>query len=201
MLKGVNLYLIGMMGVGKTTIGRLLADQLDYQFFDVDAVIEQASGQSISQIFAESGEAAFRQLETNVLAELAPYTRLAIATGGGIVLKPENWGYLRHGVIVWLDLPLDELHNRLQHDRSRPLLQSSETLKARLNTLTAQRQSLYAQADVKITAQANESPTEVSRRVMEAIAQACQQKIAATQEIDRLNREAPYKIQNQIQNN
>ncbi|KAM3115199.1 shikimate kinase [Phormidesmis sp. 146-33] len=201
MLKGVNLYLIGMMGVGKTTIGRLLADQLDYQFFDVDAVIEQASGQSISQIFAESGEAAFRQLETNVLAELAPYTRLAIATGGGIVLKPENWGYLRHGVIVWLDLPLDELYNRLQHDRSRPLLQSSETLKARLNTLTAQRQSLYAQADVKITAQANESPTEVSSRVMEAIAQACQQKIAATQEIDRLNREAPYKIQNQIQNN
>ncbi|KAM3101213.1 shikimate kinase [Phormidesmis sp. 146-12] len=201
MLKGVNLYLIGMMGVGKTTIGRLLADQLDYQFFDVDAIIEQASGQSISQIFAESGEAAFRQLETNVLAELAPYTRLAIATGGGIVLKPENWGYLRHGVIVWLDLPLDELYNRLQHDRSRPLLQSSETLKPRLNTLTAQRQSLYAQADVKITAQANESPTEVSRRVMEAIAQACQQKIAATQEIDRLNREAPYKIQNQIQNN
>ncbi len=190
-----------MMGVGKTTIGRLLADQLDYQFFDIDAVIEQATGQTISQIFAESGEAAFRQLETNVLAELASYTRLAIATGGGIVLKPENWGYLRHGVVVWLDVPLDELQNRLQHDRSRPLLNSSETLAARLSTLKTQRQPLYAQADVKITVQANESPTASAIRVMEAIAQACQQKRAATQEIDRLNRETPYQIQNQIQNN
>jgi shikimate kinase len=195
LLKGVNLYLIGMMGTGKTTIGRLLAEQLNYQFFDTDALIEQATGQSISQIFAESGEETFRQLETNVLAELSPYTRLAIATGGGIVLKPENWGYLRHGVVVWLDIPLAQLYQRLQNDDSRPLLKHSD-LEARLNTLTTQRQHLYAQADVKITVQADESPTAFSKRVTEAIAQACQQKIVATQELDRLNREAPYQIQN-----
>lgn len=200
MLKGVNLYLIGMMGAGKTTIGRLLAKQLDYQFFDTDTLIEQATGQSISQIFAESGEEAFRQLETNVLAELSPYTRLAIATGGGIVLKPENWGYLRHGVVVWLDVPLDQLHQRLQNDHSRPLLNSPDILEERLNALITQRQHLYAQADLKIAVQADESPTALSDRVMEAIAQACQQKIAATQELDRLNRETPYQIQN-IQNN
>jgi shikimate kinase len=196
LLKGVNLYLVGMMGAGKTTIGRLLANQLDYQFFDTDAIIEQAAGMSITQIFAESGEEAFRQLETNVLAELSPYTRLAIATGGGVVLKPENWGYLRHGVVVWLDVPSDQLHQRLQNDHSRPLLNHPEPLKARLNALTTQRQHWYAQADVKITAQANESPTAISLRVMEAIAQACQQKIAATEELDRLNRETPYEVQN-----
>ncbi|MGV0026363.1 shikimate kinase [Phormidesmis priestleyi] len=192
----MNLYLIGMMGAGKTTIGRLLAQQLDYQFFDTDTIIEQATGQSISQIFAESGEEAFRQLETKVLAELSPYTGLAIATGGGIVLKPENWGYLRHGVVVWLEVPLDQLCQRLQNDRSRPLLDYPETLENRLNTLLTQRQHLYTQADVKIAVQADESPTALSDRVMEAIAQACHQKVAATEELDRLNRETPYQIQN-----
>ncbi len=72
-LKGVNLYLIGMMGVGKTTVGRLLAKQLNYRFFDTDALIEQLAGQPITQIFAEAGELEFRRLESQVLAELSAY--------------------------------------------------------------------------------------------------------------------------------
>lgn len=197
MLKGVNLYLIGMMGAGKTTIGRLLAKQLDYQFFDTDVVIEQAAGQSVSEIFAESGEAAFRQLETKVLAELSPYTQLAIATGGGAVLRRENWGYLRHGVVVWLDVPLNQLYQRLQSDNSRPLLNHQGTgLKEKLRTLLEQRQHLYAQADVRVTIKPRESPTEIAEQIVQAIAQQCQKKIEANETIDRLNREAPYQIQN-----
>lgn len=195
MLKGVNLYLIGMMGVGKTTIGQLLAKQLDYQFFDTDAVVEQAAGRSISQIFAESGEDTFRQLETQVLAELSPYTRLAIATGGGIVLKRENWSYLRHGVVVWLDVPLDQLQMRLQDDTSRPLLGGQSDLKAKLTSLSEQRQHLYAQADLRITVTADEAPEQTAERVIKAIAQERQKKMQADQEIDRLNREVPFQIQ------
>lgn len=196
MLKGVNLYLVGMMGAGKTTIGRLLAQHLDYRFFDTDAVIEQAAAQPITQIFAESGEAAFRQLETQVLAQLSPYTRLVIATGGGIVLKRENWSYLRHGVVVWLDVPIEHLQQRLQHDTSRPILQDlNANLKEKLQALSDQRQSLYAQADLQITALAGESATQVAARVVDAITQKCQEKSQINERLRLMNQETPYQIE------
>ncbi len=196
MLRGVNLYLVGMMGAGKTTIGRLLAQQLSYQFFDTDAVVEQAARQPITQIFAESGEAAFRQLETQVLAQLSPYTRLVIATGGGIVLKPENWSHLRHGVVVWLDVPIEHLHNRLQHDTSRPILQDQNAnLKEKLQALSDQRQSLYAQADLQITAMADESAAQVAARAIAAITQKCQEKSQIDERIRLMNQETPYQIE------
>ena len=194
MLKGVNLYLVGMMGAGKTTIGRLLGQHLDYSFFDTDAVIEQAATQPITQIFAESGEAAFRQLETQVLAQLSPYTRLVIATGGGIVLKRENWSYLRHGVVVWLDVPIEQLHQRLQHDTSRPILQNAN-LKEKLQTLSDQRQSLYAQADLQITVMTDELATQVAARIVEAIAQKCQEKSQINERLRLMNQETPYQVE------
>lgn len=169
-LKGVNLYLIGMMGAGKTTIGKLLAEQLGYRFFDTDSVVESVAGQPISQIFAEEGEAAFRNLESQVLAELSAYSRLAIATGGGIVLKRENWGYLRHGIVVWLDVPIAQLQARLEGDQSRPLLQGVE-LSDRLETLLQERQALYAQADVRVIQQFDETPEQVAARVLDQIRQ------------------------------
>ncbi len=125
-LQGLNLYLVGMMGAGKSTVGQVLAQQLGYQFFDTDAVIEQATGQAIATLFAELGEPGFREMERRVLGELAAYTRLVVATGGGIVTQPENWGILRQGVVVWLDVPITELHRRLQTDTTRPLLQTGE---------------------------------------------------------------------------
>lgn len=196
MLKGVNVYLIGMMGAGKTTIGSLLARHLDYRFFDTDAVIEQAAKQPITQIFAESGEAAFRQLETQVLAQLSSYTRLVIATGGGIVLKRENWSYLRHGVVVWLDVPIEHLHHRLQHDQSRPILQDqSINLKEKLQALSDQRQSLYAQADIQITALAGETAIQATTRVVDAIAQKCQEKSQINEGLRLMNQETPYQIE------
>jgi shikimate kinase len=170
LLKGLNIYLIGMMGAGKTTVGRELATQLGYRFFDTDTLIEQAARQTINDIFVNAGEDAFRQIETQVLAEISAYTRLAIATGGGIVLRRENWSYLHHGLIVWLDAPVELLIARLADDTSRPLLQAPDPA-TRLQTLLDQRQRLYAQADIQITLNAGETPAQVATRVIESIPQ------------------------------
>lgn len=170
MLKGVNVYLIGMMGAGKTSVGSLLAQQLGYRFFDTDVLIEQVTRQSINEIFANSGEDAFRQIESQVLAEISAYTNLTIATGGGIVLRRENWSYLHHGLIVWLDVPVERLISRLADDTARPLLQDPDPA-AKLQRLLDQRQRLYAQADLKITVDADETPEQVAKRVIEAIPQ------------------------------
>jgi shikimate kinase len=168
LLQGVNLYLIGMMGVGKTTVGRLLAKELGYGFVDTDDVITQATGKSINQLFADEGEAGFRQVESDVLSQVCAFTKLTIATGGGIVLRRENWGYLHHGLIVWLDVPVELLYSRLVEDTTRPLLQDAD-LKGKLRSLLEQRTPLYSQADLHITIQEGEAPEEIANRIIEVI--------------------------------
>lgn len=170
LLKGVNLYLVGMMGCGKSTIGKILAKQLGYQFFDTDSVIEQVTGRSITEIFTTEGEAAFRELESQVLAELSARTRLAIATGGGIVLRQMNWSYLRHGLVVWIDVPVMLLYDRLRGDDTRPLLQAENPLQ-KLEQLMAERRSLYAQADVRVPVDGHYPPDKVARLAMEGMRQ------------------------------
>ncbi|MBW4614333.1 MAG: shikimate kinase [Desmonostoc vinosum HA7617-LM4] len=157
-----------MMGVGKTTVGRLVAKQLGYGFVDTDDVIVQAAGKSINQIFAEEGETAFRQLESDVLAQVCAYTKLTIATGGGIVVRQENWSYLHHGLIVWLNVPLELLYSRLTEDTTRPLLQDADP-KEKLRSLLEQRQPLYSQADLQITVSEGDAAEEIANRIMEAI--------------------------------
>ncbi len=168
LLKGVNLYLVGMMGAGKTIVGRVLANQLSYRFVDTDTVIEEVTKQSITQIFARFGEPAFRQTESQVLAQVCAYTNLAIATGGGIVMRRENWGYLRHGIVVWLDVPVEILYARLTEDTTRPLLNDPDPL-GKLQTLLEQRQPLYAQADLRITVNDEETPEQIATRVLKKI--------------------------------
>ncbi|MFM7408552.1 MAG: shikimate kinase [Cuspidothrix sp.] len=168
LLKGINLYLIGMMGVGKTTVGKLLAEKIGYRFLDTDELITKAAGKSINEIFAEDGEAEFRQLESNVLAQVCAYTKLVIATGGGIVTHQYNWSYLHHGLIVWLDVPIPILLERLAQDNTRPLLQDSDP-EAKLKSLLQQRQPLYSQADLYITIQATETPEEIATHILETI--------------------------------
>ena len=148
-LKKTNLYLIGMMGAGKTTIGRKLANRLSYRFLDTDALIEKTAGRPISEIFSQAGETAFRQLESDVLSQTSAYTQLVVATGGGIITQPMNWSYLRHGIVIWLDVPIPVLVSRLSGDTSRPLLQSVD-LTAKLETLLQERGDRYAQADIRI---------------------------------------------------
>ena len=177
LLQGINLYLIGMMGAGKTTVGQLLANYLGYRFLDTDDIITQSAGRSINQLFAEEGEAAFRQLESDVLAQVCAYTRLTIATGGGIVLRTDNWSYLHHGLVVWLDVPVELLYTRLAEDTTRPLLQDADP-QGKLRSLLEERTPLYSQADLKITVRAEETPEEIAHRVMEAIPSVLKAKVS-----------------------
>ena len=165
LLQGLNLYLIGMMGTGKTTIGHQLAQQLGYRFFDTDVLIERVTGQTIKTLFAEIGEENFRTLESQVLGEVAACTRSVIATGGGIVLRSENWGLLRHGLILWLDAPIALLVERLKEDQTRPLL-AEEDLESKLITLSAQRQHLYAEADLHIKIVDTQTPEEIIANIL-----------------------------------
>ncbi|MBF2017163.1 MAG: shikimate kinase [Rivularia sp. T60_A2020_040] len=168
LLQGINLYLIGMMGAGKTTVGRLLANELQYGFVDTDEVITASAKRTINQIFAEEGETAFRQLESDVLSQVSAYTKLTVATGGGIILKRENWSYLHHGLIVWLDASAELLYNRLKEDTTRPLLQDSNPL-LKLRSILQEREPLYALADLRITLQEGETPEEIAQRVLSEI--------------------------------
>ncbi len=168
LLEGVNLYLVGMMGAGKTTVGHLLAQQLGYRFLDTDSLISQAAGKSISEIFATEGETAFRELETNILSEVSSYKKLTIATGGGIVVNPFNWSYLQHGIVVWLDVPVEVLYSRLQDDLTRPLLQNRNPL-AKLQELLEERKPLYANADVHVNINSKNTPEEVTMLVLTEI--------------------------------
>jgi shikimate kinase len=168
-LQGISLFLIGMMGAGKSTVGRLLSARLDYQFFDTDQVIEQATQQTISDIFAVEGEEGFRQVETQVLEQLASYRRLVVATGGGIVTRRENWGHLQHGIVIWLDVPLAQLVDRLAAESAqRPLLQD-EDLGSKLDSLLAQRADLYAQADLRIAVSPQQTPEQTCEAILASL--------------------------------
>ncbi|MFN3680221.1 shikimate kinase [Thermosynechococcus sp.] len=167
-LGGVNIYLVGMMGAGKTTTGRLLAQRLGYAFVDTDAVIAEFCQRPIREIFAQEGESTFRELEQQVLAQVSSYHHLVVATGGGIVLNPMNWSYLRHGIVVWLSVPLAVLCQRLRHDQERPLLQE-QTLEERLGELLETRQHLYAQADLELNITAKDTPETVCDRLWETL--------------------------------
>ncbi len=167
-LKGLNIFLIGMMGSGKTTVGHLLADKLGYRFFDTDVLIEKVTRKTINEIFAEDGEDAFRQLESKVLSELAAGTKLTIATGGGIVQRQFNWSYLHHGLVVWLNAPVEVLIERLQNDTTRPLLKDTDPARS-LQKLLDQRRRLYAEADLHISISASDTPEQIASRVITEI--------------------------------
>lgn len=164
-LRRISIYIIGMMGAGKTTVGELLARELEYRFLDTDVLIEKVKGKSIAEIFKTEGEEEFREIESQVLGSLSAYLESVVATGGGIVLRRQNWSYLHHGIVVWLDLPVEELYKRLQGDRTRPLLQEVDPLE-KLRSLQKSRQDLYEQADLHIHLTGEETPEAVARRVL-----------------------------------
>lgn len=149
--KPENIYLVGLMGAGKTTIGKALAKRLGWRFVDSDHEIEARTGVSIPTIFEIEGEAGFRRRETQVLGELAGLRNVVMATGGGIVLAEENRMRLKeNGLVVFLDVPPAQLYERTRHDRNRPLLQVADPL-GRLGELYEQRAPFYRDvADVVI---------------------------------------------------
>lgn len=144
MMHAGSLYLVGMMGAGKSTVGRLLARRLKLRFLDCDQEIERRCGVKIPLIFEIEGEAGFRARETQVLAELAALKDVVLATGGGAVLAEENRGRLaEHGTVIYLRARPEDLYQRVRHDLNRPLLATRDPLR-RLREMHAERDPLYA---------------------------------------------------------
>jgi len=162
LLKGVDIYLIGMMGAGKSTIGRILSQKLNYRFFDTDDLVEKVAGKSIAKIFETEGETSFRDLETETLKEISAYNRSVIATGGGIIQKPINWSYLRQGLIIWLDPDIEVLKKRISKNQNRPLA-------GKLEALLEKRYPLYSQADLHIKCLHYQRPDQVADFILTKI--------------------------------
>ncbi|MDR2012752.1 MAG: shikimate kinase [Rhodanobacter sp.] len=146
-----NLFLIGPMGAGKTTIGSQIAEAYRMPFVDLDHEIEARTGATVSLIFDLEGEAGFRRRESAVLDELTQRRGFVLATGGGAVLDANNRRVLRErGFVIWLDTPIDVQIARLERDRQRPLLRAPDR-HARLQQLAVERDPLYAQiADLRL---------------------------------------------------
>jgi shikimate kinase len=168
-LQGLNIYLIGMMGSGKSTIGPLLAEHLGYSFLDTDTTIEKLVGQSVTEIFQTVGETEFRQIETQVLAEVSAHLRLIVATGGGIAMERENWNHLHQGLVIWLNPQVEILVERLQDDTTRPLLADATDLQSKLAAMLAERRHRYAEADIQISIAQNLTTEEIIDRILTAI--------------------------------
>lgn len=147
------IVLVGLMGVGKSTVGRRLAARLKLPFVDADREIEAAAGLSVSEIFARFGEAGFRDGERRVIARLIDGTRKVVATGGGAFMNADTRALiLARAIVVWLDADLDLLAERVRRRNDRPLLAGRDA-RAVLAELAAVRNPIYAQAHIHIHSQ------------------------------------------------
>ena len=157
-----NIYFLGFMGVGKSTIAELLAKKLDRQFFDIDTLIENSIGKPITIIFEENGDERFRQLESGVLKSVAQEENAVISCGGGIVLNDENMKIIREtGSSVFLSASLDTIRKRLGDSTERPLLNglSAYEVPQKMEEILALRLPIYLSAD--ITLDTNDKTAEV----------------------------------------
>ena len=143
-----NLALSGVMGTGKSSVGRLVAEALHFTFLDTDEVITSRAGKSVAEIFAQEGEAAFRQRERLLVEELAKRDKTVIATGGGLPVNPENFASLKsHALIVCLWASPEKIWERVRHQSHRPLLQDPDP-QAKIKSLLEARKPVYQQADI-----------------------------------------------------
>ena len=163
-LGGRNIFLIGMMGSGKSQTGPVLAKMINYAFVDTDDVIEKASKQSISSIFETDGEKVFRDVEKKVLKEISQHHSLVIATGGGLVTLPENWGILHQGIVIWLDLDLKRSIQRLESDKKKRPLLIGDDLAGNFSQILESRKPIYLESDLRIEVE-DQSPYEVATMI------------------------------------
>jgi len=169
MKRAGNLYLVGMMGAGKTTIGRVLARRLKLRFLDCDHEIERRCGVKVPLIFDIEGESGFRARETQVLAELTTLHGIVLATGGGAVLAEVNRRRLAAGgTVVYLCARPEDLYERVRQDRNRPLLATADPLR-RLQELYVQRDPLYREVADLIVDTGRQSVQSLARSLAEQL--------------------------------
>ncbi|NLC43973.1 MAG: shikimate kinase [Clostridiales bacterium] len=163
-----NIFIIGFMGTGKTTLGRLLADRTGMKFIDLDSKIEEQTGKKIESIFADEGETWFRMKETEVLSGCITQSNQVFSTGGGIVLNPYNVELMKeNGIVIGLKANTDTLWERLKDSTNRPLL-NNENPREALQRLYQQRMGLYDDAHISI--QVDEySPAELIQEIIAKI--------------------------------
>jgi shikimate kinase len=166
-----NLFLVGMMGAGKTSVGRLLARRLKLAFFDSDVEIERRCGVKVPTIFDIEGEAGFRQRESQTIEELSALDGIVLATGGGSVLAEENRRRLAaRGTVVYLCAAPEDLFERVRQDRNRPLLATPDPL-ARLRELHAERDPLYRSIADLVLDSGRESVQAITRTLAKELLQ------------------------------
>jgi len=170
---GSNIYLVGMMGAGKTTVGKLIARRLKRRFVDSDQEIERRCGVRIPVIFDIEGEHGFRAREEQAIAELAMLEGVVLATGGGAVLSAENRRQLAsRGTTVYLHARPEDLHRRLRHDKNRPLLDTPDPAR-RLAQLYLQRDPLYRQVADIVLETGTQSVQALARDLLAKIEERC----------------------------
>ena len=164
-----NIILVGLMGAGKSTIGRNLAKKLKKEFYDSDRVIEERTGVDIATIFEIEGESGFRAREAQVIEELCQLNDIVLATGGGSILRAENRENMKNfGQVVYLSTTAELLYSRIRHDKSRPLMQTSNPL-ATLKKLLQDREPFYKEVSSVVITTGRQKATVIVKRVDEAL--------------------------------
>lgn len=163
-----NIVLVGFMGAGKTEVGRILSKKLGYALVDADTEIEKGQDMTITEIFRQHGEPAFRDMEADVIKRLSKMNKIVISTGGGAVLRQENIDNLRaNGVIVCLSATPETILQRTSANNDRPLLQTENPLQ-KIKELLEYRRPYYEKADIMIDTE-NKSPLEVAEEIIKKV--------------------------------
>jgi len=167
-----QIYLIGFMGAGKTTVGKLLAEKLNQPFVDIDDVIEKKTDLAVPMIFEKFGEEYFRKLETDILQRIAKYPGNVIATGGGIILNAGNRKILKNtGITIYLKWHPSVLYQRIKNSTHRPLLKSinESQLVQQIETMLQQRQPFYEGAEIIIDANDGTAPHDIVASIIQQL--------------------------------
>lgn len=166
---GGPIFLVGLMGAGKTTLGKLMAAELHLPFYDTDDEIQHRSGADIPWIFDVEGEQGFRDRETHVLEDMVQQGNAVVSTGGGIVVREENRALLKSsGHVVYLCATAEQLYARIGKDKRRPLLQTDDPL-ARLRALLASREGFYRDVADQVFMSDNSSPKDAAKKLAQSI--------------------------------
>ncbi len=166
-----NIILVGLMGAGKSTIGRNLAKRLEKEFYDSDRVIEERTGVDIATIFEIEGEEGFRNREVQVISELCQLDNIVLATGGGSILRDENRRNMKkYSQVIYLSTTAELLYSRIRHDKSRPLMQTSNPLET-LKSLLKDREPFYKEVSDLVITTGKQKANVIVKRVENALKQ------------------------------